>query len=358
MVKIEEVDMLEREYELQNRKKMMLILGALGLMTALGAAFITIGMKEGTAQVGAAIMAYSTDSLSASANAAANKIILFLRLPRIILAMLAGVGLAIAGALMQSVTRNYLVSPFTLGVSSAAAFGASMCIVFGTGAFFESEVGTISCAFLSSILCVLVVYGVAKRIGIKPSSIVLVGIALNYLFSAMTATIEFFAKQHKLEDVVQWSFGSFNRATWDSVLITAIVVLACSVYIMQYSLKLDAVASNDDEMVKSLGINPEKLRTICGIVAVFMTSTIISFTGVIGFVGLIAPHMARLIIGNEHKFYLPFSGILGALLLLLSDTLGKLILYPVTIPVGIIVSFLGVPLFVHLILSAGKRGIE
>ncbi|WP_312202408.1 iron ABC transporter permease [Anaerospora hongkongensis] len=358
MVKIEEVDMLEREYELQNRKKMMLILGALGLMTALGAAFITIGMKEGTAQVGAAIMAYSTGSLSASANAAANKIILFLRLPRIILAMLAGVGLAIAGALMQSVTRNYLVSPFTLGVSSAAAFGASMCIVFGTGAFFESEVGTISCAFLSSILCVLVVYGVAKRIGIKPSSIVLVGIALNYLFSAMTATIEFFAKQHKLEDVVQWSFGSFNRATWDSVLITAIVVLACSVYIMQYSLKLDAVASNDDEMVKSLGINPEKLRTICGIVAVFMTSTIISFTGVIGFVGLIAPHMARLIIGNEHKFYLPFSGILGALLLLLSDTLGKLILYPVTIPVGIIVSFLGVPLFVHLILSAGKRGIE
>lgn len=123
---------------------------------------------------------------------------------------------------------------------------------------------------------------------------------------------------------------------------------------MFYCLPLNAMASNDDETVKSLGVQPEKLRTIGGLAAVLMTSTIISFTGVIGFVGLIAPHMARFVIGNDHRFYLPFAAVLGAFLLLVSDTIGKLILYPVNIPVGIVISFLGVPLFVHLILSKGR----
>lgn len=110
------------------------------------------------------------------------------------------------------------------------------------------------------------------------------------------------------------------------------------------------MASNNDEMARSLGVNTDRIRTYGGLLAILITSTVISFTGVIGFVGLIAPHMARFIIGTDHRFYIPFSGILGAILLLVSDTFGKLILYPVNIPVGIVVSFLGVPLFVHLVL--------
>ena len=185
----------------------------------------------------------------------------------------------------------------------------------------------------------------------------LVGIALNYLFSAMTATIEFFAKEHKLEAVVQWTFGSVNRATWDSVMITFLIVIIGFIILMLFSLKLNVMATNSDEMSQSLGINISEVRVICGMIAILLTSTIISFTGVIGFVGLIAPHIARLLIGDNHLYYLPFASVLGGVLLLFSDTIGKFILYPVNIPVGIVISFLGVPLFVHLILMK-KRGLE
>jgi len=348
--------MLTDSYKQSRRKKDILILAVVLLTLICGYVFTTIGMKNVTfGQTIVALQRFFDGTLNSGPDIATNKIILLLRMPRIALAILAGIGLAVSGAVMQSITRNYLVSPFTLGVSSAAAFGASICIVFGTGLFFQTEVAIISSAFVASCGCGIIVYSISKQLGVKPSSIVLVGIALNYLFSAMTATIEFFAKEHKLEAVVQWTFGSFNRATWEGVAITAIVLLICFGFIMRYCLQLNAMASNDDEMVRSLGVDAEKIRTIGGLLAILMTSTVISFTGVIGFVGLIAPHMARFIIGNDHRFYLPFAAILGSILLLISDTIGKFILYPVNIPVGIIISFLGVPLFVHLILSKGQR---
>ena len=350
--------MLEKKYQSDNNQKLLLILVSALIALILGICFTTIGMDNSVWQTVSAIKAYFNGTLETSPDAAINKIILLLRMPRITMAIFAGMGLAISGAIMQSVTRNPLVSPFTLGISSAAAFGASLCIVFGTGAFFESEAGIITCAFSVSLLCVFTVYAIAKKLGINPTVIVLVGISLNYFFSALTATVEFFAKQHKLEAVVQWTFGTFNKSTWDSVIICGTVVALCFLFIMRYSLKLDAIALNDDEIVKSLGINPENIRTISGFIAVLITATIISFTGVIGFVGLIAPHMARLLIGGQHKYFIPFTGILGAILLLCADTLGRLILYPVNIPVGIIVSFLGVPLFVHLILSSGKEELS
>ncbi len=348
--------MLEKEYLREQRKKMAWIWGLILVTAVLAYICTTIGMKA--AAPGQTIIALQkawNGTIDQGADAAVNKIILLLRMPRVVLAILAGIGLSLAGAVMQSVTRNYLVSPFTLGISSAAAFGASVCIVFGSGAFFQSDIGIVASAFVFSCGCGCIVYGVSKQVGIKPGAIVLVGIALNYLFSAMTAAIEFFAKEYKLEAVVQWSFGSLNKATWEINGLAAIVVLSCFVVLMRYCLALNAMASNEDEMVKSLGIYPERLRTISGLLAVLMTSAIISFTGVIGFVGLIAPHMARFIIGYDHRYYLPFASVLGALLLLVSDTAGRFILYPVHIPVGIIVSFLGVPLFIHLILSRGKR---
>jgi iron complex transport system permease protein len=315
-------------------------------------------MDKSVFQTIKALDAYFHGTLEGSEDAAVNKIILLLRLPRITLAILAGIGLSIAGAIMQSVTRNPLVSPFTLGISSAAAFGASICIVFGQGSFFDSDAGIIFCAFVSSLICVFTVYSISNKIGINPTVIVLVGISLNYFFSALTATIEFFAKQHKLEEVVQWTFGTFNKSSWNSVIVCGIIVTVCLVFIFRYNLKLDVIALNDDETAKSLGINPETIRTVSGFLAVLITATIISFTGVIGFVGLIAPHMARIIIGNQHKYFIPFAGLLGAILLLCADTIGRFVLYPVNIPVGIIVSFLGVPLFVHLILSAGKESMN
>lgn len=349
---------LKQEYKNENKKKILLIVTVVFIMLVSAYVFTTLGMKNiSNMQTLVAISKAFSGTLDNGADAASNKVIMLLRLPRIALAMLAGIGLAVSGAIMQSLTRNYLVSPFTLGISSAAAFGASMSIVFGVGVFFQSEVGMISCAFIASCICGCIVYGISRYIGLNPSSIVLVGISLNYLFSAMTATIEFFAKEHKLEAVVQWTFGSFNRATWESVLITFIVIVVGLAILIIYSLKLNVMATNSDEMAKSLGINVNKARVVCGMTAILLTATIISFTGVIGFIGLIAPHIARLLIGDNHLYYLPFASVLGGILLLFSDMIGKFILYPVNIPVGIVISFLGVPLFIHLILMK-RRNLE
>ena len=349
---------LKQEYKNENKKKILMIISVVFIMFVSAYVFTTLGMKNiSMMQTLVAISKAFSGTLDNGADAASNKVIMLLRLPRITLAMLAGIGLAVSGAVMQSLTRNYLVSPFTLGISSAAAFGASMSIVFGIGVFFQSEVGMISCAFIASCICGCIVYGISRYIGLNPSSIVLVGISLNYLFSAMTATIEFFAREHKLEAVVQWTFGSFNRATWESVLITFIVVVLGLAILIIYSLKLNVMATNSDEMAKSLGINVNKARVVCGMTAILLTATIISFTGVIGFVGLIAPHIARLLIGDNHLYYLPFASVLGGILLLFSDMIGKFILYPVNIPVGIVISFLGVPLFIHLILMK-RRSLE
>lgn len=349
---------LKNVYNHEKQKKLLLILVVTIVMLIAAYVFTTLGMKNiSSLQTLIAIGKTLNGALDNGADAASNKVIMLLRLPRIALAMLAGIGLAVSGAVMQSLTRNYLVSPFTLGISSAAAFGASMSIVFGVGVFFQSEAGMICCAFVASCICGCIVYGISRYIGLNPSSIVLVGIALNYLFSAMTATIEFFAKEHKLEAVVQWTFGSFNRATWDSVLITLVIVMLGLIVLMLFSLKLNVMATNSDEMARSLGININQVRITCGMIAILLTATIISFTGVIGFVGLIAPHIARLLIGDNHLYYLPFASVLGGILLLFSDTIGKFILYPVNIPVGIVISFLGVPLFIHLILMK-KRSLE
>ncbi len=287
-------------------------------------------------------------------NIAAEKVIVLLRLPRICLAILSGMGLAIAGLMMQAVTRNFLVSPFTLGVSSAAAFGASLCIVFGSSTIFFDDIFIIGSAFISAKLSMVVVFCVAKRVGITANSVILIGIALNYFFAALTASLQFFAQENKLAAVVQWTFGTFNRANWEAVGIIGIVLLICCLFSIRLLLKWNVMASGDDELVKSLGINPENLRGITMFVAVLITATIISFTGVIGFVGLIAPHMARFIVGDNYKFLFLMTAAVGACLLLLSDTFGKFILYPVNVPVGIVVSFIGVPIFIHLILSSKK----
>lgn len=332
----------------------MLLVILMIMVFVLGVYFVSIGSNRDITDVYATMIAV----VEGKSLTTAQKIIIFLRLPRIVMAVIAGIGFGISGAVMQSVSRNYLVSPFTLGVSSAAAFGAAMAIIFGTGTVFGTQYGLISCAFVSSITCTAIIFAIARQLGFKPVTIVLIGISLNYFFSALTSMTEFIATQYKLEDIIQWTFGTLNKPTWSNIIICFIVVLSCSILLFRYSLAFDIIANNNDETVQSLGVNPIKLRCISTLLAVLMTAAIVSFTGVIGFIGLIAPHMARLLIGNEHRFFMPLAGTIGALLLLVADEIGKFILYPVNIPVGIVVAFLGVPLFVYLILFLNRKEIN
>ena len=371
---VNESSNIRSKYEKINRNKYIVLLASVAVMVVMGLYFVTLGVADTNfSQVVKAVISWISGELASgkSSDAASYKIIVLMRLPRIVMAVVAGIGLAVSGTAMQAVTRNPLVSgftpkaeadeiplvsPFTMGISSASAFGASMCIVFGTGLFFKSEIGIIACAFAASAICMAVVYSIAKKAGMGPETIVLTGIALNYFFSALTSTIEFFAQEHKLAAVVQWTFGTFNGTVWSDVIFSGIFVLIFSAIIMVNYLKLNAMSSGDDELVKTLGLKPEKIRAIMCIASVFMTSAVISFTGVIGFVGLVAPHIARMLVGNDHKFLLPFSAVTGALLLMVSDAVGKTILSPVSIPVGIVVSFLGVPLFINLILRERRGG--
>lgn len=285
-----------------------------------------------------------------------SEIVFYLRLPRVGMAIIAGFGLALSGGAMQSVTRNYLVSPFTIGISSAAAFGASIGIVFLQAYDRMGDVGIVLYAFISSMLCLVLVYTMVSYLSITPGNIVLVGIALNYLFSAGSSMVRYFAQGHQLEALVQWAFGSCSKATWSSLFLIVPMVMMGSIIIQRFAMQMNAISMNDDETVGSLGIRAEYIRGMVSVCAVLMTASIISFTGVIGFVGLIAPHLARMLIGNDHHFYLPMTGVLGAFLLVVSDFLGREVLYPLDIPVGVVLSFVGVPMFIHLIIQSRKRG--
>ena len=152
------------------------------------------------------------------------KIILYMRMPTILMTILTGISLSISGGVMQSITHNDLVSPFTLGISAAAAFGASLCIVFG-GSILHSTGGLILGAFTASCLCISLVYGLSFKTESTASTLVLIGIAMNYLFSAGSAVIQFFAKEYKLGEIIQWTFGTFNKADWYSVASASIICL-------------------------------------------------------------------------------------------------------------------------------------
>ncbi|MDI9395055.1 MAG: iron ABC transporter permease [Euryarchaeota archaeon] len=282
------------------------------------------------------------------------KVILNLRLPRTILGVVAGFGLSVSGGVMQGITRNQLVSPFTVGISSACAFGASLSIVYGIGFLGGSQIGTVINAFLFAIICAGLVFTIALRIGLSPSSIVLTGIAMNYLFQAMSTAVQFTADDAKLSQVVAWTFGSVNGAAWDEVRISLSLTAISFFLMITQSKSLTVISTMDDDISSTMGINPKSVRIICSVLSAIVTASIISFTGVIGFVGLAAPHIARTISDNDYSYFLPIAGMIGSLLVLIADTIGRTLFSPIMIPVGIVISFIGVPIFVHQVILNNK----
>jgi len=347
------LDELERQYCKSSRKAVLLLLVCGALVPVCAVAFTGVGAADASLRdiLGALRGALLRGGQLQNAN---EKIVLHLRLPRIALAILCGAGLSVSGAALQGITRNPMVSPFTVGISSAAAFGASLSIVYGLGPFGGTNADIVLSAFAWALLCAVLVYLASSRAGMTPESIILTGIAANYLFSACDSVVKFFASDYQLAAAVQWLFGSLNGAAWSQVLVVLLVSLPCLGGIYAFAQPLNALSGGDDEVAKTLGISPGRVRGAVGLLSVLLTAAIISFTGVIGFVGLAGPHIARLLIGGDHRFLLPFSAVTGALLVLAADTAGRAIFAPINIPVGIVVSLLGVPVLVHLILK--RRG--
>jgi len=343
---------LKEEYSQFVGRKLLIIFISLLAIAALAGMAATLGSADiSPMEVYTAILAHffpnhfqTTDFI--------DTIVWQLRLHRVLMAIFAGMGLAVAGTAMQGILKNPLASPFTLGIASAATFGASLAIILGAG-FVSGQYLIVGNAFVFTMLASLIVYGLAKYKGITPETMILAGIAIMYLFSAMTSFLQYVGESEEVHEVVFWMMGSLGRSSWDKVWLIALVSVVCTLIMMRFSWDINALGAGD-ETATSLGVNVEVVRVICMMLAALVTASIICFTGTIGFIGLVAPHITRMIIGSDHRFLLPASGLVGALLLLGADTLARTILAPVILPVGIMTAFMGVPFFIYLFLKRRK----
>ena len=283
-------------------------------------------------------------------------IILDVRLPRIILAIVAGAGLAASGATMQGVLRNPLVSSYILGISAAAGFGAALAILFGASLF--TPIGgylVVFNAFVFSLLAMFLVYGIARLRSVTSETIILAGVAIGYLFSAMLSLIQYIAPEYEaLRAVVFWLMGGLGQAKWESIVLIIPIVAVTIILMAKKSWDLN-VMSLGEEVATSVGVNSKRVLSVCMVLATLATASIIAFTGIIGFICLISPHISRMIIGSDHRFLIPCSVLVGALLLLCSDTAARLILAPTELPVGIVTSLLGVPFFIYILLNKRRQ---
>ncbi|WP_198664434.1 FecCD family ABC transporter permease [Jiangella endophytica] len=274
-----------------------------------------------------------------------------LRLPRILVAAVAGASLSLAGVVMQAILRNPLVSPFTLGVSPAAAFGAALVILTTGGA--GNAVLVTAAAFVTATVASVLVLGLAhsKSSGQITATVLLLGIALTQLFEAATSALQFIADEDTLSAIVRWTFGSVNDANWSDFSLIGVVLVASLLVILPNAKHLNAIAFAGEDAARSLGANVTAIRFGLIGVSVLLASVVVSLCGVIGFVGLVGPHIARMIIGADHRYLIPFSVVTGAILLATADTVGRTIISPIVVPVGIVIAVVGAPLFIYLILS-------
>lgn len=271
-----------------------------------------------------------------------------LRLPRVVMGFLVGLALGSSGAVMQVVLKNSLADPYMLGIASAAGFGASLGIVLGVG-ILSGPYLVMGNAFLFSLLSAGVVLALSGRRGSSPESMVLTGLALLFFFQAATTLIQYFGAADAVKAAVFWTVGDLGRAGWDELAITAPLVLLGAGLLCWKAHDLN-IMNAGDACAKSLGIHVAGTRMFTMVVCTVMIAGVVSFTGAIGFIGLVAPHLVRMLIGVDNKILVPASGLSGAILLVASDTIARTILAPVILPVGAITAFLGVPLFVYLII--------
>ena len=258
-----------------------------------------------------------------------------------------------AGAVMQSILRNPLASPFTLGISAGAGFGAALAILFGAG-IADGHYLIIANAFLFSLAPTMLIMAMTFYKKATPETMILTGGAVMYLFSAATTIMMYFSSSDALKEAYFWMVGSLGKVSKVTIFPMALVVLGAILPLMYKSQDLNAMAAGD-ETAKSLGINVGRFRISMMIAASMIAASIVAFTGPIGFVGLAAPHMCRMIIGGDNRFLIPASGLVGALLLLISDILARTVMEPVILPVGVITDFLGAPLFIYLIIRRKKE---
>lgn len=341
-------DLLER-YHRQNRRRAVLVT----VMVAMAALGVVVDLMTGPA--GLPLADTLRALIGAEVSRATEVIVWQVRLPVAVLALLVGAALALSGAEMQTVLENPLAEPFTLGVSAAAALGAAVAIVLGlTLPWLPAQWAVSANAFLFALGALALLQLLGRIRGGGPEVLILFGIALNFAAGAFLSILQFVASADALQQLVFWTMGSLASANWQGVAALCLVLAVCVPFSLRAAWQLTALRLGEDQ-ARSFGVHVDALRRWTLLRVSLLAATAVSLVGVIGFVGLAGPHIARMLVGEDHRFFLPASLLTGAVVMSLASTLSKMVVPGVLLPVGLVTSLIGLPVFFWLILRGRAR---
>lgn len=292
--------------------------------------------------------------LGRAADPTVDTIVWTLRLPMALMAVAVGWALGTSGAVMQTVLDNPLASPYTLGISAAAGFGAALVISFEAALPVSTVLAVPASAFIFSALACLAVYLIGRAAGTTPETMVLAGIAILFLFQALLSLLQYLAAPEVLQAIVFWLFGSLLKATWPKAAVVAGAVALLTPVLLGDAWRLTLLRLGD-ERAEGLGIDVARLRVRCFLAVSLLTGTAVAFVGTIGFIGLVAPHLARRMVGEDHRFLLPLAGLCGAILLASASVASKTLRPGAVLPIGIVTALFGVPFLLALVLGRRRR---
>ena len=353
---------MKKDIAPQRRSRKNTVVAAM-LAAVIVMAFVCLFVGSSNMSLGDAFAALAKKGSSAN-----NRIIWNIRIPRVLAAVIAGAGLSASGLVMQTNLNNPMASPSTLGVSNAAVCGANLSIIAFSGGFLSTgnnvanlaaganPYATSLMAFIFSTLSILLILGLCRMRSFSPNVVVLAGLAVGAVWTAATTILQFYATDVGLSAAVIWNFGDLGRATYrtDAIMLAAVAagLIIFSLLSWRYNVLLSGDAS-----AKSMGVNVDALRFVSMLAASVITAVCVSFLGVIGFVGVICPHVTKKLLGQDHRYSIPVSALCGSLLLLLADTLSRSMGSGSALPVGAITSLLGAPFFVAVIFSKKEDGV-
>lgn len=358
-------DSIRGKYRNAIRKKALLMIVLILALSVISVAALGIGgvMVDFGNIVKVLFHPLFPDNVSAPDQPYYSTIILDYRMPRVLLGILTGMCLAVAGASMQGIMKNPLADPFTLGLSSAASCGAGVGIILGPTilgslyysniSFFGELVGVgglfmVLVAFLFGLASVAILISLTGRRPVSQSTLILTGVVIGYLFSAVLSYLKYISDDEALKDITMWLLGGMWGASWSAVIIVLPIAVLGIIILESYAVDMNALSSGDD-VAKNLGVDVKMLRIRILVVSALITSSCMAFTGIIGFIGLMAPHIVRMLIGSDNRYLIPVSALMGALILVSCDALARFIIAPSDLPVGIIMYVIGGMFFLFLI---------
>ena len=318
---------------------LLTIMALAGISAATGAADITVNDAYS-----AILHKFFPDSYAPSWLAEVS--VWYLRLPRIFMGILAGISLGLAGATMQWALKNPFASPYTLGISHTVAFGTYVAIFIGGASIKGGTFMILGAAGIFALIATAIILHISKRRWATPERVVLLGIIMTFIISALTTILMYFGEAGSVKETVFWMVGDLSRSSWDVLAYMAGTIVLCAIPLLLLIF-----------MPSLFGVDERCIRTYAMVVASLLTAITVCFTGTIAFIGLLAPHICRLVIGDDHRFVIPISGLVGAVLLLGSDLFTRTVISPVILPVGVLTTLMGAPLLAYLIVREGKKAV-